>query len=225
MRAQKTKRPGHEYQCRVLQYTSMLVSIAIWASGNAKLSRIARCRIARPAVISIPWFWIKRFMYRVWERVHTGHAWQFQFCPNSAYAPFFLHLQHSLLCFYDSNKLNSASFVFFFALITDSSRSFWETQVTKPRNVSWKVLSQRQPGPAGSRIPDNLNFDKGKMVLRPECFCNHDVSDFWKHTSRQQEKSKEAKTDTRARELNHSLLRLTSFLSQYKNEYFVWATR
>ena len=40
----------------------MLVSIAIWESGDAKSPRIAR-RIARPAVISITWFCIERFLY------------------------------------------------------------------------------------------------------------------------------------------------------------------
>ena len=60
----------------------------------------------------------------------------------------------------------------FFFLCIDHVHSFWETQTTKSRKVSWRVFSKRQPGPSSSRIPDrpNLNFDRSRMVLRQECF-------------------------------------------------------
>ena len=57
------KRPVTLKQNRAILHPMMLVSTAIWESGDAKSPRIARCRIARPAVISIAWFCIKQFLY------------------------------------------------------------------------------------------------------------------------------------------------------------------
>ena len=57
------KRPVTLKQNRAILHPMMLVSIAIWESGDANLPRIVRCRIARPAAISIAWFCIKRFLY------------------------------------------------------------------------------------------------------------------------------------------------------------------
>ena len=59
----EAKRPVTLKQNRAILHPMMLVSIAIWESGDAKSPRIARCRIARPAVISIAWFCTKRFLY------------------------------------------------------------------------------------------------------------------------------------------------------------------
>ena len=85
----------------------MLVSIAIWESGDAKSRRIARCRIARPAVISITWFCIKRFLYgfrKIAYRLRMA-------VPKLSIIPGALlwQLQYSLLCcFY--KRWNAAFF-------------------------------------------------------------------------------------------------------------------
>ena len=63
MNYDRPKRPVTLKQNRAILHPMMLVSVAIWESGDAKSPRIARCRIARPAVISIAWFCIKRFLY------------------------------------------------------------------------------------------------------------------------------------------------------------------
>ena len=66
--------------------------------------------------------------------------------PNLSIGALLWGLQCSLqllCCFDESDRLNAA----FFFLCIDHVDSFWETQTTKSRKVSWRVFSKRQSGP------------------------------------------------------------------------------
>ena len=173
------KRPVTLKQNHAILHPMMLVSIAIWESGDAKSQRIARCRIARPAVISIAWFCNKRFLY----------CFSKDCVPATLGSAKFVHrclaLRTPVLPAVMFRRIRQVERrFFFFALITvDSFCFFGETQTTKSRKVSWSLFSKRQSGPTSSRIPDrckcgNLSFDKSRMVLRQECFGNHYLSEF-----------------------------------------------
>ena len=119
--------------------------------------------------------------------------------PNLSIGALLWGVQCSLQsCFDESDRLNAA-FVF---LCIDHVDSFWETQTTKSRKVSWRVFSKRQSGPASSRIPDrpNLNFDRSRMVLRQECFGMQSLPQCVQKTNWQAVRETQESIDARARE-------------------------
>ena len=175
------KRPVTLKQNRAILHPMMLVSIAIWESGDAKSPRIARCRIARPAVISIAWFCIKRFLYSFSkECIPATHG-------SAKFVHRCLALTTPVLPAVSFRRIRQVERrFFFFASIT-------LTLFEKPKQQNQEKCRggyfrrDNRDHWASSRIPDrpNLNFDRSRMVLPQECFGNHYLSEFRRQTGRQ----------------------------------------
>ena len=161
---------------------------------------IARCRIARPAVISIAWFCIKRFLYCFSKECVD--------LPATHDIAKFVHRCLALMTpvltavLFRRIRQVERRFSFFFSL----HRSRWlflrnPNNKIKPK-VSWRVFSKRQSGPASSRIPDrpNLNFDRSRMVLRQECFGMQSLPQWVQKTNWQAVRETQESIDARARE-------------------------
>ena len=127
-----------------------------YASDDARFHsnlRIRRCKIAknrsmshRPASCDFHRLILHQAIL-VWffERLRTGYAWQCQICP---YVPCLTTPVLPALLFRREVECR------FFFLCFDHGWLFLRNPIKEIKNVSWRVFSKRQSGPASFRIPD-----------------------------------------------------------------------
>ena len=160
----------------------MLVSIAIWESGDAKSPRIARCRIARPAVISIAWFCIKRFLYCFSKKcIPATH-------DSAKFVHRCLALRTPVLTAVLFRRIRQVERRFFFSL----HRSRWlflrkpkQQNQEKCRGGYFRRDNRDQLVPGFQTGPISTLTGAEWSCARSVFACNHYLSEFRKQTGRQ----------------------------------------